>query len=96
MRTKGEAEAPPSWLPQEIDTSDTGEVEDDDRDEEDGQGLEERSKLADLSPEELAHIETLFEDASADRDKALELKAELDRCGVFKDYEDRFLDLFAG
>ena len=29
-----------------------------------------------------------------DRAKAIELKQELDRLGVFKDYEDRFLDLF--
>jgi uncharacterized protein len=26
--------------------------------------------------------------------KAFELKQELDRLGVFKEYEDRFLDLF--
>jgi len=29
-----------------------------------------------------------------DRSKALELRQELDRLSVFKDYEDRFLDLF--
>src|SRR5262249_25405975 len=29
-----------------------------------------------------------------DRAKAFELKQELDRLGVFKEYEDRFLDLF--
>jgi hypothetical protein len=28
------------------------------------------------------------------REAALELKAELDRHGLFKRYEDRFLDLF--
>ncbi len=39
-------------------------------------------------------IEQLFEDAQADRRLAMDLKAELDRYGVFKDYEDRFLDLF--
>jgi hypothetical protein len=39
-------------------------------------------------------IEDLFEQASKDRAKAIELKHELDRLGVFKDYEDRFLDLF--
>lgn len=39
-------------------------------------------------------IETLFEQAAKDRSKAFELKQELDRLGVFKDYEDRFLDLF--
>jgi proteasome assembly chaperone (PAC2) family protein len=39
-------------------------------------------------------IEDLFEQAAADRTKALALKAELDRLGVFKEFEDRFLDLF--
>ena len=39
-------------------------------------------------------IDQLFEQAAADRTKALALKAELDRLGVFKEFEDRFLDLF--
>jgi len=39
-------------------------------------------------------IEQLFKAAGQDRDKAFELKAELDRLGVFDQYEDRFLDLF--
>lgn len=39
-------------------------------------------------------IERLFERAGQDRSKALELKQELDRLGVFGEYEDRFLDLF--
>jgi hypothetical protein len=39
-------------------------------------------------------IEDLFEQAAKDRSKAFELKQELDRLGLFKDYEDRFLDLF--
>jgi hypothetical protein len=39
-------------------------------------------------------IEALFEEASKDRGKAFELKQELDRLGVFQEYEDRFLDLF--
>ena len=40
------------------------------------------------------HIEELFTQATKDRAKAFELKQELDRLGAFKDYEDRFLDLF--
>jgi proteasome assembly chaperone (PAC2) family protein len=36
----------------------------------------------------------MFEDAHQDRTKAFRLKAELDRLGVFEQYEDRFLDLF--
>lgn len=39
-------------------------------------------------------IETLFAQATNDRTKAFELKHVLDRLGVFKEYEDRFLDLF--
>lgn len=40
------------------------------------------------------HIEQLFAEARADLSKAMALKQELDRRGVFKQYEDRFLDLF--
>ncbi len=39
-------------------------------------------------------IEELFTQAARDRTKAFELKQELDRLGVFKEYENRFLDLF--
>jgi hypothetical protein len=39
-------------------------------------------------------VEELFKAAEKDRAKALELKKELDRLGLFKEYEDRFLDLF--
>ncbi|MCK9603723.1 MAG: PAC2 family protein [Candidatus Omnitrophica bacterium] len=39
-------------------------------------------------------IEKLFEAASADIAKANELKSELDRWSAYKEYEDRFLDLF--
>jgi predicted ATP-grasp superfamily ATP-dependent carboligase len=48
----------------------------------------------DLSPADKARIETLFEAAHEDRSKAVELKAELDRLGQFRRYENRFLDLF--
>ncbi|MEL7499989.1 MAG: PAC2 family protein [Planctomycetota bacterium] len=47
-----------------------------------------------LSPDEKATIESLFAQAELDRTKAFELKQELDRLNVFRDYEDRFLDLF--
>jgi proteasome assembly chaperone (PAC2) family protein len=47
-----------------------------------------------LSPADKRRIAGLFEAAAKDRSKAFELKQELDRLGVFKDYEDRFLDLF--
>lgn len=39
-------------------------------------------------------IEYMFEAASKDISKASELKAELDKWGLFQEYEDRFLDLF--
>lgn len=47
-----------------------------------------------LRPADRQRIDRLFEQAAKDRSKAFELKQELDRLGVFKDYEDRFLDLF--
>lgn len=47
-----------------------------------------------LTPEEKQHLENLFDEAGYDRAQAFELKKELDRLEVFRDYEDRFLDLF--
>jgi proteasome assembly chaperone (PAC2) family protein len=46
------------------------------------------------NPEDERRIEDLFRQAQKDRAKAYELKHELDRLGVYRDYEDRFLDLF--
>jgi proteasome assembly chaperone (PAC2) family protein len=47
-----------------------------------------------LSPGDRERIERLFEQARQDRARAYELKGELDRLGVFAEFEDRFLDLF--
>jgi proteasome assembly chaperone (PAC2) family protein len=47
-----------------------------------------------ISAADREKIETLFAQAANDRTKAFELKHVLDRLGVFKEYEDRFLDLF--
>ncbi|HUG92656.1 MAG TPA: hypothetical protein VML55_17580 [Planctomycetaceae bacterium] len=47
-----------------------------------------------LSDFDRQRIESLFESAAQDRARAFELKQELDRLKVFKEYEDRFLDLF--
>lgn len=47
-----------------------------------------------LSLEEQEKLEQMFEEAGRDRAKAYELKTELDRLDVFREYEDRFLDLF--
>jgi proteasome assembly chaperone (PAC2) family protein len=54
-------------------------------------GPEPSHRLADA---DRRRIEQMFEQAAADRTKALALKAELDRLGAFKEFEDRFLDLF--
>jgi proteasome assembly chaperone (PAC2) family protein len=66
-----------------------------------GQPASEEGEYTPESPEDkrlgLAdqqRIERLFEQAQNDRSKAFQLKQELDRLGAFKDYEDRFLDLF--
>ena len=47
-----------------------------------------------LSKVELDELENFFSRAKFDRSQTPLLKAELDRLGVFKLYEDRFLDLF--
>ncbi len=47
-----------------------------------------------LNPENEHEIERLFKESRQDRSKAYELKQKLDQLGMFKEYEDRFLDLF--
>ena len=47
-----------------------------------------------LRPEDENRIHNLFEQSRRDRAHAYELKRELDRLGVYREYEDRFLDLF--
>ncbi len=42
----------------------------------------------------IERIEQLFSHAKKDITKATELKKELDKWNIYKDYEDRFLDLF--
>jgi hypothetical protein len=56
-----------------------------------------RSSLSQLTKLPLSiqqKIEELFTQAKTDLSKANELKTELDKWNVYKDYEDRFLDLF--
>lgn len=55
---------------------------------------EEEPPTAAPGEEDRRRIETLFEAARRDRSKTFELKRALDRLGIFRDYEDRFLDLF--
>jgi uncharacterized protein len=47
-----------------------------------------------ISPTDEERIERLFAQAQQNKSKAYELKQVLDQLDVFKDYEDRFLDLF--
>lgn len=47
-----------------------------------------------IPPEVREKIEYMFDAAIEDISKAGELKIELDRWGLFQEYEDRFLDLF--
>lgn len=60
---------------------------------EEAEGGDEPSPSA-RRPSARARVEELFAAAAADRSKAFELKQELDRYGLFREYEDRFLDLF--
>lgn len=61
---------------------------------EDDQIEEEEESADELDAATLHRIENLFDQARRDRSKALQLKQELDRLGVFQQFEDRFLDLF--
>src|SRR4029078_975810 len=54
----------------------------------------ESAEQEELSDADRKKIEKLFGQARENRSKAFELKQLLDRLGVFKEYEDRFLDLF--
>jgi proteasome assembly chaperone (PAC2) family protein len=58
------------------------------------EGAAEAAEEQPASPVDRQRIESLFDQAAKDRSKAFELKQELDRLGIFKEYEDRFLDLF--
>jgi vacuolar-type H+-ATPase subunit H len=77
-----------------------GEAEEDDEEEEgeaeeeEGYQTEAEEEQPRISPSNRAKVEELFRRAASDRSKAFELKRMLDRLGVFKQYEDRFLDLF--
>ncbi len=71
--------------------------------EESGAGGEESEEIATepapeeergLSAKDKQHLEELFQQAIEGRSKAYVLKNELDRLNVFKEYEDRFLNLF--
>jgi hypothetical protein len=52
------------------------------------------SQLTRLPSSVKEKIERLFGEAGADLSKAGKLKSELDKWSAYKEYEDRFLDLF--
>lgn len=52
------------------------------------------SQLTKLPVSVKERIEKLFEQSKADITKASSLKSELDKWNIYKEYEDRFLDLF--
>jgi proteasome assembly chaperone (PAC2) family protein len=55
---------------------------------------EEGDSMKPLRAEDRERIEHLFRQAAVDPSQAFELKKELDRLAAFKEYENRFLDLF--
>jgi proteasome assembly chaperone (PAC2) family protein len=68
---------------------------DEDEDENDDEETEAMElEIEDEENPDRGRIEELFHAATKDRSKAFELKQELDRLSLFKEYEDRFLDLF--
>jgi proteasome assembly chaperone (PAC2) family protein len=54
----------------------------------------EPTEIHGLDADDERRLEELFARAAGDRSAAYELKRELDRLGVYREYEDRFLDLF--
>lgn len=62
--------------------------------EENGKDWPEPERGTELAKPDAERIESLFREAAKDRTRAMLLKTELDRLGVFARYEDRFLDLF--
>lgn len=58
------------------------------------EAVEVEEEAEEVGPAERDRIERLFDRAGKNRSRAFELKQELDRLGLFKEYEDRFLDLF--
>ncbi len=64
-----------------------------------GEGEADEDLEGSVDKEEVPHyvmrrIDQLFQEVASNRDKASQLKEELDRWGLYQLYEDRFLDLF--
>jgi hypothetical protein len=62
--------------------------------EQDEGDVQEESPRPGPGTRERRQVEELFTQAMNDRSRAYTLKQELDRLGLFHEYEDRFLDLF--
>ena len=62
--------------------------------EEEESDLPESVEEESIDADDRHRIDKLFHQVAKNRSRAFELKQELDRLGVFKEYEDRFLDLF--
>jgi len=71
-----------------------GEEEDDDEADRSGPAPAPEAPERQLDQATHERVERMFAEARRDRSKAMALKQELDRLGVFGRYENRFLDLF--
>ena len=65
-----------------------------DQDEDEDKDFSPPNKTPEIPPDVRRRIERLFKSAKKDKTIAHRLKEELDRWDLFKQYEDRFLDLF--
>ena len=80
-------------IAQQVPETDDEEQEEEEEEEEEAV-QHEQAEEARLGAEDQERIERLFKRAKQDRSGAYELKRELDRLGVYREFEDRFLDLF--
>jgi len=79
---------------EEFDVPEFAKTDDDDEEADEGDSSNGPGKEPQIDEPTRRRIETMFNEAQNDRSKAFQLKEELDRLGVFEQYEDRFLDLF--
>ena len=82
LKTQGEQDPEEAELPEMI------------ADAEDSEDEEPEVETPGLDAATRERIETLFEEARRDKARGMQLKGELDKLGVFREYENRFLDLY--
>lgn len=85
-RVQAQQQAGQQEFPDDEEESAPGEVE--------IEAAEDAPKEPEIDAGTKSRIEAMFAHAQQDKSTAMSLKKELDRLGVFKLYEDRFLDLF--